>query len=81
MTELTVHTEDKVTIPAGQRMMVSTSDWSRVRGNVERLGESAFDRAATLGGTLVGAAVALLGVIASIERGSTQPASGLVTGL
>jgi hypothetical protein len=83
MTEsvVTIAHEDQVTLPTTTRMMVETGDWARIRRSVEKLGDSAFDRAATLGGILVGAAIALIGIAASIETGSTKPGPGLLTGL
>ena len=73
--------EDEISMPAGKRMGVDLSDWARVRRNVERLGESSFDRAMAIAATLIGAILALAGIIASIKTGTTKPASGLLTGL
>ena len=83
MTEgtVTIAHEDQVTLPTTTRMMVETGEWARIRRSVEKLGDSAFDRAATLGGILLGAAIALVGIAASIETGSTRPGPGLLTGL
>jgi hypothetical protein len=83
MTEgiVTIAHEDRVTLPTSTRMMVDIGDWARVRRNVEKLGEPLLDRASNIGAIFIGAAIALVGIIASIESGTTQPAGGLLTGL
>jgi hypothetical protein len=81
MTELTVHTEDKVTVPTGERMMVSTGDWSRIRQNTEKMGEPPAEYATTGAVALAGAAVTLLGVVIGLEHATPAASSNLLTGL
>lgn len=81
MTELTVHTEEKVTVPSGQRMMVSTGDWSRIRRNAARVGDPPTEYAGTGSVALSGAAVTLLGVAIGLEHATPAASTSLLTGL
>lgn len=82
MTEtLRVNREEEVTVPSGQSMMVETSDWARVRRNIEHLGEPLTERSSTFGSVLFGAALTLLGVIVPIELAKQPPDSSLIAGL
>jgi hypothetical protein len=73
--------EEEAQVPEGRPMVVDVADWTRIRENVENLGDPLTDRASTWGAVAIGAAIAVVGVIATVELGSTKPAAGLRTGL
>jgi hypothetical protein len=56
-----------VMLPQGQRMILDTGDWRRIRENVETLGDSLTDRAMLWASVLAGAALALLGIVVSVK--------------
>jgi len=73
--------EGEAQIPPEQRMMVSTSDWARVRRNTERMGDPPTEYAVNGSLALGGASLTLLGVAVGLEHATPSPSSSLLTGL
>lgn len=79
--KLTFTQDHQISIPVGEQMMIDTNDWARIRMSVERLGEPLTDYASGLAAILLGAAIALIGIIVSIKVSDSSPTSGLRAGL
>jgi hypothetical protein len=73
--------EDEAQVPSEQRMMVSTTDWARIRRGVERLGDPIVDWAAIWASIAIGAAIALIAIAVSIHTTKTDPHQELLTAL
>jgi hypothetical protein len=65
--KITVDRTTNVNVPEGDGMMVDVGDWSRIRGAVERLGDPIVDWAGIWASIAVGAVLAQVAVVATID--------------
>ena len=65
-------------VPQGADLMVDTGDWTRVRKNVERLGEPLTDHANTWASAAFGAAVGLATTALTLLLTDTKAQPGLI---
>lgn len=67
-----------IALPVGEHMAVDLADWGRVRGDVERLGDSIVDWSGIWASIAFGAALALLAILLGIHTTRTDTHKELI---